>query len=71
MSGEALVSISIAETPGVKVVALSMHADRRYVLAMLNAGASAYVVKNAAGRELVQAVRAVALVCWLHPAAPR
>jgi DNA-binding NarL/FixJ family response regulator len=43
-----------------KIVALSAFADKRFVTAMLRAGASAYVTKSAAGKELVQAIRAVA-----------
>ena len=44
---------------GAKVVALSMHADRRFVAEMLRAGASGYVLKHAAFEELVAAIRAV------------
>jgi DNA-binding NarL/FixJ family response regulator len=43
-----------------KVIALSAFADKRYVTAMLRAGASGYVTKSSAGTELVQAIRAVA-----------
>jgi two-component system NarL family response regulator len=43
-----------------KVVALSAFSDRRFVAAMLRAGAAAYVSKSAAGTELVRAIRAVA-----------
>ncbi|MEI8254528.1 MAG: response regulator transcription factor [Deltaproteobacteria bacterium] len=43
----------------VKVVALSAHTDRRYVAAMLEAGAHAYVAKNAAFEELWPAISAV------------
>lgn len=43
-----------------KVVALSAFSDKRFVTAMLRSGASAYVTKNAAGTELVRAIRAVA-----------
>jgi two-component system NarL family response regulator len=43
-----------------KVVALSAFADKRFVTAMVRAGASAYVTKSAAGTELVRAIRAVA-----------
>lgn len=43
-----------------KVVALSAYSDKRFVTAMLRSGASAYVTKNAAGTELVRAIRAVA-----------
>jgi len=44
----------------VKVVALSQFADKRFVTAMLRAGALGYVTKSAAGTELVLAIRAVA-----------
>ncbi len=43
----------------VKVVALSAYADKRFVTEMLRCGASAYVVKAAAGTELVRAIHAV------------
>lgn len=42
-----------------KVIALSAYADRRYVLGMLDAGASGYVLKANAGHELVAAIRSV------------
>lgn len=47
------------ELPDVKVIALSMHADRRFVTGMLGAGASAYVLKAAALEELLDALQAV------------
>ncbi len=49
----------VEEVPGVKVIALSMHADRRFVSEMLKAGASGYLVKDAAFEELTGAVQAV------------
>ncbi len=49
-----------AGSPRTKVVALSMHSEKRFVIEMLRAGASAYVLKKCAFQELVQAVRAVA-----------
>jgi len=49
-----------AGNPDVKILALSAHADKRYVLEMINGGAAGYVTKSAAGRELVQAIRTVA-----------
>lgn len=49
----------VAGVPGVKVIALSMHSDRRYILEMLKAGAKAYLLKDCAFEELVQAVRDV------------
>ena len=49
-----------AEHPGVRVVGLSMHADREFVTAMLAAGASAYLLKDCPFAELVTAIRTVA-----------
>jgi DNA-binding NarL/FixJ family response regulator len=43
----------------VKVLALSMHTERRFVAEMLSAGASGYLLKGSAGAELVQAIRTV------------
>jgi two-component system, NarL family, response regulator NreC len=48
-----------AEVPGVKVIALSMHADKHFVRGMLQAGASGYLLKYCASQELVQAIGAV------------
>ena len=48
-----------AEMPAVKVIALSMHSDRRFVTGMLSAGASGYLMKDAAFEELAVAIRAV------------
>lgn len=42
-----------------KVIALSMHSDRRFVSEMLRAGALGYLVKDSAFEELNQAVRSV------------
>ena len=47
-------------SPAIKVIALSMHADKRFVAEMLNAGASGYLLKDCAFEELVRAIRAVA-----------
>lgn len=43
----------------IKIVALSAYADKRFVTEMLRSGASAYVIKAAAGTELVRAIHAV------------
>jgi DNA-binding NarL/FixJ family response regulator len=50
----------IAAAPLAKVIGLSMNDDRRHVIAMLNAGASAYILKTSAADELLQAIREVA-----------
>src|ERR1035437_10016067 len=44
--------------PNTLVIGLSMYSDRNYVLGMLNAGASGYVLKGAAGNELLLAIDA-------------
>jgi len=48
-----------ADNQGVKVIALSMHSDRRFVLEMLKAGASGYLLKDSAFEELVAAIHTV------------
>jgi DNA-binding NarL/FixJ family response regulator len=45
--------------PKIKILALSMHPDRRIVADMLRAGASGYLLKDCAGEELLQAIRVV------------
>ena len=45
--------------PEVKVLILTMHANEEYVFQILRAGASGYVVKQAAVTELVSAIQAV------------
>jgi len=49
----------IRKVPGVKVIALSMHSDRRFVTGMLEAGATGYLLKDCAFEELAKAVRTV------------
>jgi DNA-binding NarL/FixJ family response regulator len=49
----------IAALPATKVIALSMHADKRYIMEMLKAGASSYILKDSAYEELAIAVRTV------------
>jgi len=49
----------VGELPGVKIIALSMHDDRRFVLNMLKAGASGYMLKDCAFKDLAKAIRVV------------
>jgi DNA-binding NarL/FixJ family response regulator len=49
-----------SEMPQTKVIALSMHADRRFVMGILQAGANGYLLKDSAFAELITAVTAVA-----------
>jgi DNA-binding NarL/FixJ family response regulator len=48
-----------AEYPEIKVIMLSMHADRRYILEALKAGAKGYLLKDSAPEELMRAVHRV------------
>lgn len=50
----------VARCPSVKVIGLSVSADRRYVQTLLAAGASGYLLKSSAADELIEAVQAVA-----------
>ena len=45
--------------PECRVIVLSMYAEREYVRRALKAGATGYVVKRSAAKELVDAIRAV------------
>jgi len=47
----------VAEVPETKVLALSMHSDHQFVVKMLQAGASGYMLKDCAYEELISAVR--------------
>ncbi len=49
----------VSQFPHIKVIALSMHSDSLFVLNMLNAGASGYLLKDCAVEELVKAIRTV------------
>ncbi|MCP3881420.1 MAG: response regulator, partial [Sulfitobacter sp.] len=49
----------LAESPESQVIALSMHAAKRFVDDMLDAGAAGYLLKESAPEELVQGIRAV------------
>lgn len=49
----------LADCPEAKVIALSIHADPRYVLEMLKAGASGYLLKQCAYEDLSRAIREV------------
>lgn len=50
----------VASTPSARVLVLTMHAEEQYLLDALEAGASGYLVKSAAERELIDAIRALA-----------
>ena len=48
-----------SDYPQVKVLALSMHSDKRFVAGILQAGASGYLLKDCAIEEMVRAIRAI------------
>lgn len=55
-----------------RVLVLTMHSEEEYLVPVLKAGAGGYLVKSAADRELVDAVRAVARGdTYVRPAAAR
>lgn len=55
-----------------RVLILTMHAEDSYLVPLLEAGASGYLVKSAADRELIDAVRAVAHGdVYMQPSATR
>ena len=46
--------------PNTKVLVLSMHSETSYIISMLNAGASGYILKNASRDEMIRAIQVVA-----------
>lgn len=66
INGVAAAREILTHNPGTKVIALSMHADRHYVVEIMRAGAKAFLLKDCAFTELMAAVRAVlAGKCYL------
>lgn len=49
----------LSESPKTKILALSMHSDKQFVLTMLKSGASGYLLKNCVFNELIQAIDTV------------
>ncbi len=49
----------VKEYPNTRIIAFSIHSNRRFVTDMLQAGASGYVLKECMFDELVQAIKAV------------
>jgi len=49
----------LTDSPDVKIIALSMYPDQRFVTNMLRSGARGYVLKDCAFEELIQAIRMV------------
>jgi DNA-binding NarL/FixJ family response regulator len=60
LNGIEVTARAVRHQPRLKVIILSMYADESYVVRALNAGARAYLLKEATEEDLLPAVRAVA-----------
>ena len=49
----------LSELPDTRIIALSIHSEKRFVEEMLHAGAAGYLVKDSVPEELVRAIHAV------------
>jgi DNA-binding NarL/FixJ family response regulator len=59
-SGIALTREIRSANPEIRILALSMHGEKNYIVKMLEAGASGYILKNAGKEEMINAIRTVA-----------
>ncbi len=72
IDGTAATKEIVAKGLAARVLVLTMHAEEDYLVPLMEAGAAGYLVKSAADRELVDAVRAVAHGdVYVRPAAAR
>ena len=72
MDGATATREIVAKGARSKILILTMHAEDSYLVALLEAGALGYLVKSAADRELIDAVRAVAAGdVYMQPTAAR
>jgi len=60
LDGTAATKEIVAKGLPVKILILTMHVEEDYLIPLMEAGAAGFLVKSAADRELVDAVRAVA-----------
>ena len=60
MDGAEATRVIVGKDPGARVLILTMHSEEEALVRLLEAGAAGYLVKNAADRDLVDAVRTVA-----------
>lgn len=69
MNGIEAIRRIVEDVPGVRTLCLSVHDEKRLVSAVMDAGASGYLLKDCAFDELLRAVRAVmAGQVWISPA---
>ena len=70
MDGATLTRELVRRWPDARVLVLTMHEEDEYLIPLLDAGATGYVVKSAASARLIDAVRAVAAgQVWVRPEA--
>lgn len=60
MNGIEATRLIVTELPEVRILALSMETDRRFVVEILKSGATGYLLKDAAFSELATAIRTIA-----------
>lgn len=60
MSGIEATRKIVEENGSIRVLALSMESDRRYVVEVIEAGATGYLLKEMCSRDLVEAIHTVA-----------
>src|SRR5215467_784073 len=72
LDGTAATKEIVAKGLATRVLVLTMHSEDDYLVPLMTAGAAGYLVKSAADRELVDAVRAIAHGdVYVRPAAAR
>jgi two-component system, NarL family, response regulator NreC len=72
MDGATATREIVAKKLRARVLVLTMHAEEDYLIPVLESGAAGYLMKNAADRELVDAVRTVARGdMFIRPSAAR
>lgn len=50
----------LQQSPEIKIIGLSMHSDKRFILGMFKAGAYGYLLKDSDSGELIEAIKTVA-----------
>lgn len=60
VGGLDIIGTITTDYPDTQVLVLTMHADKQYILRVLQAGGAGYVLKSSADTELIDAIRSVA-----------
>src|SRR6478736_4740879 len=58
-NGREAIKVIVQNAPKTKVLVLSMHQDREYVVEIMKSGARGYVLKNSPPAELIRAIELV------------